>query len=180
MPRYINGLEWPTAQLDTIEDTVDLLAHHNHASVRWIGEHGARNLEVACGTDDTMTMFQTTAGNNTWGVALCLIGTGDGPFIAGMTMYALHVIHIADVAALADTDTHLIRMMWGMGTAAQAETAEQYTDIEFAPLRAGKTVPKSIMMPRVAYGTNKLWAKHWTSGENATTMDFKIGLHESD
>ncbi len=176
MPVIINGIGWT---LENIYTEVVITGRHHHGRERWLGEHGARNAEIDCGATGTMTAFQVTTGNDTWGgTPLCLIGTGDGPFVAGMTRFDAHEILVTDVAGLADTDQHYCQLIYGTGTVADAITAGQYSEFQFIPERAAAASRTNFIMPRLTYGTDKVWLRHWVTGENAVTMDFKLGLHE--
>jgi hypothetical protein len=150
---------------------------HFHNRERWIGEHTTRNAEVDCGETGRLVPFQATAGNNTWGTPLCILGTTDTPVIAAQTKFDIHRIMIIDVAVAANVISHYIQIIYGTGTAADAITAGQFSEIIVTPERAGKAEPFDIMMPRVTAG-QKAWVRHWVKSVNAPTMDFYIGLHE--
>lgn len=155
------------------------IEHHIHNRNRVIGENVSRNGELVCGAADLMAPFQITSGSDTWGgTPLCLIGTDDGPFITGMTMYDAHEIIVTDVTAGADTDVHLVQLIYGTGTVANAVSAEQYSTHILTPQRTVSVAESEVLMPRLTYGTDKLWARHWVDGESAMTMDFFIILHE--
>ncbi len=176
MPRIVNGIGWT---LENIYTTSVILQRHNHNRDRWLGEHGVRNLEIDCGATGTVAPFQNTAGNDTWSVTpLCLIGTGDGPFVTGMTRFDVHRIHIMDVAVGADLKLHYVRFVYGTGTVADAITAEQFTEICFSPERAAVSTVIELRMPRLTYGTDKVWVTHWVDGDNVPTIDFRLGVHE--
>jgi len=183
MGTVING-EWqPLEEIretteETLEDTTRLIAHITTA-VRWVGEHAIRNAEIDCGATGTMAVFQNTAGNDTWSATpLCLIGTGDGPFMAGNTHAHVHMMLVTDVAVAADTDLHYVRVIYGTGTVADAITAGQFTEVQFVPERGAAHSLVPFQLPPLAYGTGQLWLSHWVGGTNAPTMDFRIGLHE--
>ena len=176
MGTIINGAWQP---LEHIDKEVTEVEHHLHNRERWIGEHGARNLEVDCGATGTMAVFQSTAGDDAWSATpLCLIGTGDGPFITGMTKYDAHYIIITDVAVAADVKRHYCRLVYGTGTVGDAITAGQFTEFRFTPERGKAHTPIPIICPRITYGTEKLWITHWVDGVTNPTMDFTIGVHE--
>ena len=176
MPVVINGISWT---LENIYLSVIEQKRHVHNREIWIGENPARNLELVCGEASVMTPFQSTAGNDTWSVTpLCLIGTDDGPFFAGMTWFDAHRIHIMDVAVGADLTMHIMRLVYGTGTSAAAIGAMQFTEVCFTPERGAVSTAIPVIIPRLVYGTDKLWVSHWVDGVNAPTMDFKIGIHE--
>ena len=153
---------------------------HFHSREIWFGEHSSRNAEVDCGERDTMTPFQTDAGNDTWSATpLCVIGTGDVPISAGYTKLDLHRIVVVDVESTADLDIHKVQIIWGSGTVAAAISADQISDVPpFVPLRGGAFSVLDVMMPRITIGTDKVWIRHWVDGTNTATMDFFIGFHE--
>lgn len=176
MSLIVNGIAWTLENIYIGELTLE---RHHHNRERWIGEHGVRNAEIDCGATGTMAVFQNTAGNDTWSAApLCLIGTGDGPFVAGMTRFDAHLLHVVDVAVAADLNLHYLRLVYGTGTVADAITAGQFTEICFSPERGAVNTILSVRMPRLIYGTDKVWMTHWVDGENVPTIDFRMGLHE--
>jgi len=150
---------------------------HFHNRERWMGQHASVSGEVNCGQTGTLTSFQTDAGNDTWGAAVCIIGTGDTPVIAGNAKFDLHRLDISDVENAANKITHYIQIIYGTGTSADAITAGQYSEIICTPEKDGKTTPYDIIMPRVDDAT-KIWVRHWVDGVNTATMDFYVGIHE--
>lgn len=176
MPVVINGIGWT---LENIYTETVVLERHHHNRERWIGEHGVRNAEIDCGATGTQAVFQSTAGNLTWSVApLCLIGTGDGPFVTGMTRFDAHEILVVDVAVAADTVLHYCQLIYGTSTVANAIIAEQFTDFQFIPERGAVVTRIDFITPLLTYGTDKVWLRHWVDGVNAPMMDFRLGLHE--
>jgi hypothetical protein len=153
---------------------------HFHSREIWFGEHSLRDAEVDCGERDTMTPFQTDAGNDTWSVTpLCIIGTGDVPISTAYVKLDLHHVVVVDVEATADLDLHKVQLIWGSGTVANAISADQISDIPpFIPERGAAFSVMDVMMPRITIGTDKVWVRHWVDGTNTATMDFFVGFHE--
>lgn len=121
--------------------------------------------------------FAATSGNNTWGAAIPIKGTGDTPCIAGQTTFDIRELLITSLDD--ETDPWRIRIIWGTGTSADAIAAGQWTEqmIESNAVpgnRAGGA-PLSILSPRRPVA-EKLWAQVWNN-TNAEIMSFFWGAH---
>jgi len=74
--------------------------------------------------------------------------------------------------------TFLLRVIWGTGTMADAETALQYTETPSLQVAApnGQAKPVSIMMVKRPVG-EKIWIRAKNATNNAW-IDFIVGIHE--
>ena len=158
---------------------VQLIDKHIHNVDRWLGEHSSRSLEDDCGEIDTMTVFQTDAGNDGYGAAVCVIGRNDVPIVSGGVMYGAHHLAVVDVESTADLKIHKVQVVYGNGTFAAALAAGQYTDAPpFVPLRGAAFTYVDINIIRLLSGSDKVWVRHWVDGVDTGTMNFFMGLHE--
>lgn len=160
MTLWINGRDAILAEVENVE-------HHIHNREIWLGS-GA--------TEDSLTAYQITSGNNTFGTEVLLLDTGDTPIRTGRTKFDFHRIVVTDVSA---STPYILRIICGTGTVAAAETAKQYTHALVVPTGVGALVsgsPVEIMMPRLNAGT-KVWAKT-KNAVNSETISILIGLHE--
>ena len=161
----------------TEQEAFEIESHH-HSRERWCGAAAGWDgtNEVDATDPARLNPFQMDAGNDTWGTAVCIMGTSDSPIIAGMAFYDVHDVLITAVEN-AKTAHKKVRLAWG-ASYADGISAGTFTEIVFIPLsnRSG-TVPEDIRIPRLASGT-KLFAALWGFGEDTCTVDFIVGIHE--
>ena len=126
------------------------------------------------------TVYRAISGNATYGAddndEAKLIGTDDSGQ-TGMVKFDLHLIFVSAASA---TTVYGLRIVWGTGTMADAITAEQYSEILMRRNPGGgenHIVPVLLQMPRLTWGTHKVWLQVKNATDNAT-FDFYIGLHE--
>ena len=131
--------------------------------------------------EGTTNFFSAVSGNDVYGAdandEAKVIGTDDGPYKTGMVKFDLHRIFIV---TLDDDDLYFVRIVWGTGTLAAAVTAKQYSELAVANNPAGSKaggVPVEVMMPRLTYGTDKVWIQCRCATDNSE-MDFFVLLHE--
>ena len=156
------------AQVDTIEDETIEIEKHLHNVERWVG----------AGSDvTTMTAITITAGNDTWGSWVTVLGAGTTPVIAGKTKFDFNRYLVVDVDTAA---IHRIQIGWG--ATGDIVSSNQYTEIALIPTGIGANVsacPGNILMPRVTAGV-VVSARAWVSGANGDTIEVFFGLHEYD
>jgi len=150
---------------------------HLHSPERWIGAAAVPVGTTHAADNPTLTGFMTTAGNNTFGPWVLIVGSTDLPVRPGMAYADPNRVEVFDVSAQADADPHLVQFAHGTVDAATAHAAGDYTEASFVPLRGEGRAPFVMQDRRVAVG-NMVWARHWTKGENATTLEFLVGIHE--
>lgn len=165
-------------KLRRIEQEVFEIEHHLHNRERWCGAAAGWDgtNEVNATDPDRLNPFVMDAGNDTWGVPVCIIGSGDTPVIGGMTLFDPHELLVTAVEN-AKIAHKKIRLAWGTSYA-QAIIDGTFTEEVFVPLsnRGGNTA-FDLIAQRLAVGT-KVFAALWGFGEDTCTIDFIIGIHE--
>ena len=158
-----------------LEEAIEI-AKHLHSRGRFWGAVAAPDETNACEANVNRP-FAATSGDNAWGAAIPICGTGDVPVPTGLVKFDAHRLLISDLDD--DTTPWRIRFIWGTGTSADAITAEQWSEemIQSNAVpgnRAGGT-PLNFQMPRVDVGA-KLWCQVWndTDGE---ILSFFWGAH---
>ena len=164
--------------LETIQHEVIEIATHLHSN-EWLGALAASPSPPGHAAEwNTMNPFQSTAGNDTWGAWIQIIGSTDTPIHTGMTKFDLHKILVIDVAVTADLDLHIVQVGCGLN-GAQTLIDSTYTTFAFVPERGAAVTVINFQMKRCEAGQN-VWLRHWVDGTNAPTMDFVHLLHEYD
>lgn len=161
------------SDIAAVEANVDVLEDHFHCIERWYGKSAAFTEVDAA--DNRLVPFQIDSGNNAYGTAICILGSGDTPFQAGKTYFDLHKLLI--VATERANEVYKIRLTWGASEAAGI-AAGNYSTTMIYPSATLRQTPQEIRMPRIAAGT-KVWVNCWCAS-NTGTIDFYIGLHEYD
>jgi hypothetical protein len=161
---------------DLIEAAVETEKHF-HTKERWRGKLAVQTA-TNWAADTVSTPFVLTSGNNAFGTAVQILGTGDTPISAGTVKYDLHRIEVADLNNAATP--YKIRFAWGATSYADAVTAGDYTDVMFTSSVTNAnqfgSAPLDIKMRTVAAGT-KMWGAVWHATTNAT-ISFYVGIHE--
>jgi len=149
---------------------------HFHSRERWWGAVAVPDETNAIDANVTRP-YQATSGNDDWGAAIPIIGTGDVPVPAGLVKFDLHRLLITSLDD--ETDPWRIRIIYGTTNSAAAIAAGDWSEmmVEANAVpgnRAGRT-PLELQMPRQDVGT-KCWAQSWndTVGE---VMEFFIACH---
>lgn len=161
--------------LEKIGDEVYETEHHLHNRERWFGKKGTPT-GTDWGDQASLTPYRVISGNDDFGQDAGdeaeLLGVDDTPAITGMTLFDAHRVMIE---ASSNANSWVLRLVYGTGTMADAETAGQYTD--FMVTEARKGAPVEVISERGTAGATKCWLR----GKNATnnaTLDFFIGIHE--
>ena len=163
-----------------VEDSVGYLLgeieRHFHGTERWWGATGAPDETNAIAATVTVP-FVVTSGDNTWGAAIPICGTGDNPVLATDDKFDLHRILVTDLDD--DTTPWRFRVIWGTGTSGDAITAGQYSETmsmtNAVPGNRAGGSPVDIMMRRVDVGA-KCWAQCWNDTD-AEELSFFYGAH---
>ena len=150
------------AQLETILD------EHFHTVCRWRGAKVGANEVNAL--DDILTAFQIDSGNNTWGNALCIVGSSDTPIDTGMTYYHPNKVQIVDTQV---SKPYKLKFAWG-DSYADGVAAGNYTEQMSYP--SDEPPVLIIDVPRLLVGTKFFVACE--VAHNTGTLDFFIGIHE--
>lgn len=151
--------------------------HHQHSFERWLGAAGAPAGEthIADRIGTTSTAFQADAGNDTWGSWLQILGSTDTPITPAMAMYDPHRIMV--VALESANAVHFVQLALG-ASGADALTAGTYSELVFKPLSVQGQETILMIRTKVVAVTTKAWIRIWVVGQNTSTMDFFIGMHE--
>lgn len=149
---------------------------HFHSRERWWGAVAVPD-ETNAIESNVNRPYQATSGNNTWGAAIPVVGTGDVPVPSGLVKFDFHRLMVTDLDD--DTTPWKVRVIYGSGTSADAITAEQYTETMVVTNavpgnRAGGS-PIDIQMPRQDVG-DKCWVQVWND-TNGEVLSFFIGVH---
>jgi len=172
-----------TNGLDGVSNSLAYRVHeierHFHNKSRAFGKSADQS-----GTDwaleDSLTTFQAISGAGVYGAdandEAKIWGTGDATPATGDVKFDLHKIL---VVTLSVDSPYVLRLVWGTGTMANAIIAEQYSTFLVQNIVAGSKANGSeieIMMPRLTYGTDKLWLQTKCGTDNATA-DVLVKLH---
>ena len=146
---------------------------------RWFGKTAVQTA-TDWGTEASLTPFQAISGNGVFGAdgddEAQVLGTDDTPVITDKQFFMLHKLLVLTVSA---ATVYILRIVYGTGTMADAESAGQYSDVGFIrESGVGRGTPVTLKMPMLAAGT-KVWIRAKNATDNAT-IDFLIGLHEHD
>ncbi len=172
----IDDIEIAAAAID-----VDLERHdeHFHNRERWLGKLGVQTA-TDWGELASLTPYRAISGNGVFGVdandEALVLGTADTPAIAGNTLFDMHRIM---VEAASSANPFVLRIVYGAGTMADAETAGQYSDVMVTEARKGSPIPLRVI--RLNVGVDKVWIRAKNAAKNAAnnaTIDFFVGLHE--
>ena len=163
--------------VDSLSYRVMELERHFHSRERWFGISADQS-----GTDwalaGTLAPFVVTSGDNTWGAAAKILGTSDTPAIAGSVKYDPHRFLVTTVSV---ATIWKLQFIYGTGSAADAITADQYTDVYTGYDSANPTtlprVPVDLHLDRLVCAADQLWCRGWNATNSATISIF-VGIHE--
>jgi hypothetical protein len=162
-------------KLKTIEQEIYETENHLHNRERWFGKLGVQTA-TDWGDEASLAPYRAISGAGVFGAdandEALVLGTADTPATAGMTKFDAHRILVT--AASVATDW-VLRLIYGTGTMADAETAGQYTDTMIQEARKG--APMDLIMPRTDCASCKVWLRAKNATDDAT-VDFFIGIHE--
>lgn len=150
---------------------------HFHSWERWLAVAAAPNgeIKVADRIGTGTAAFRATAGNNTWGAWLQILGSSDTPVVTGGVKYDIHRLSI--VATSEVSATYFIQMGFGT-TGAQALTDNTFSSFIYRVGSAQtRETPIQVQHRRRDVGS-KAWLRTWCLTKNASTLDFYFGLHE--
>jgi len=152
---------------------------HFHNRERWFGisaDQSGNDWALEAG----LTPFQAISGDGDFGGdaddEAKVLGSDDTPVITNKHFFDIHRILVITVSA---ATAYILRIVYGTGTMADAETAKQYSDVPYIrESGVGRGRPIETMMPKLAAGT-KIWIRAKNATNNAT-IDFLAGIHEYD
>ena len=168
----VNDIE---ADVAVVEQEVYEVEKHLHNRERWFGKKAAQTA-TDWGDQASLAPYRAISGDGVFGAdtddEALVIGADDTPAIAGMTIFDAHRILIT---AASNATDWVLRIIYGEGTMAAAESAGQYTDVMVQQAKKGS--PIDVLMPRCDCAVRKLWVRAKNATNNAT-IDFFIGIHE--
>jgi hypothetical protein len=163
---------------DSLAYRIAEIERHNHSWERWMckattpsGTHFADRIGINAGA---IVPFELTAGNDTWGAWLQILGSGDTPVIPTMTKFDIHKWTTTTTDSITPWYIQI-----GFGTSgAQAVTDNTFCSFVFVPASSSdRTTPITLQTRRIAAGT-LAWARGWSVGANGKKASFMFGLHE--
>lgn len=161
---------------DSLAYRIEGIQKHFHGREFWWGALAIPGETNAIEKNVTRP-FAVTSGNDAWGAAISVIGTDDVPANAGDAYWDAHRILVTDLDD--ETDTWLVRLIWGTGTSGDAITAGQYTELmvqsNAVPGNRAGASPVDVRMPKIA-ASSRLWAQVWND-TNGEVLSFFIGVH---
>lgn len=163
------------ADLDDALAEIIEVEKHLHNRERWFGKLGSQTA-TDWGDPASLTPYRAISGNSDFGDdandEALVIGIDDSPAISGMTRFDAHRLMIA---AASHSNDWVLRIIYGTGTMAAAESANQYSDVMLTEAKKG--IPVELIMPRGTCGSTKIWLRAKSATNNAT-IDFFLGIHE--
>jgi hypothetical protein len=152
------------------------IERHFHNVERWWGAVAVPD-ETNAIEANVDRPFAATSGNDTWGTAIPICGTGDQPAVTGDVKFDCHRVFVTDLDD--DTTPWRLRIIWGTGTSGEAIAAGQWTEVmvmtNAVPGNRAGASPADVIMRRVDVGA-KLWAQAWNA-TNSEVMSFFWGAH---
>ena len=154
---------------------VEEIDRHFHVRERWWGAVAVPDAANAIDVNVNRP-FVAISGDNTWGTAISILGTGDDVGIGADPYFDPHRVLFVDFNG--NATAWRMRFIWGTGTSADAIIAGQWSEIMVinavaGPFAAG--VPSDIKHIRIAVGL-KMWAQVWNATD-AEELDFFYGTH---
>jgi len=160
---------------DSLAYLVEEIDRHFHVRERWWGAAETPSETNAIDVNVNRP-FVAISGNNVWGTAIPILGTGDDVGIGDDPYFDPHRVLFVDFNG--NATAWRVRFIWGTGTSADAITAGQWSEIMVINAVAGPFavgVPSEIKHVRIAVGL-KMWAQVWNV-TNVAELDFFYGTH---
>ena len=154
----------------------DLIEHddHFHNDELWWGVNDAPN-ETNAIESNVDQPFTAASGNNTWGVAIPVIGSKDNPAKIWQTRFDMHRIAISGV----DNGTPWkLRFLYGDQSLEEAAQARRYTETVSIASGVGSNIgagPSELRLPILPVGW-RVWCQVWNQ-TNLDTISFFVGVH---
>lgn len=157
---------------ESAADEAEVVEEHLHGTDRWYGIK-VPQTDTSWADATSMTAFQATSGNNTWGPALKVFGSADTLENPSFTYGDFgEILPVSNSSAT----VYRIRFIWGSSDNLTAINAGQWTEAMF--IRSNADNNRKIMQirsPRIPV-TDKIWCQIWNASNNAT-LDFYISAH---
>lgn len=154
------------------------LERHFHGREKWFGLASSPSAEThrADRMNGTKAPFRLTAGNNTFGNWIQVLGSSDTPVKSGMAYFDFHRVLVTNTDS---TAVFIVQAIAGESADFAAKlAAEEFTEFAFKSVsNADDSGITEFMTSRVAAGT-KIWMRCANIGNNGKIMDLYFGLHE--
>lgn len=165
------------ATLEDVEAEVEEVERHLHGRHRFWGAVAVPD-ETNAIESNVDRPFAAASGNNDWGAAIPICGTGDSPApLASDTYFDAHTILVTDMDD--DTTPWKVRFIWGTTNSAAAIAAGDWSEemvmSNAVPGNRAGGSPITFMMDRVTVGS-KMWAQAWND-TNGEVLSFFYGAH---
>jgi hypothetical protein len=159
---------------------------HLHHKAHWYGKRAVQTATLwADGA--TLLPYVVTSGNNTWSTDntdfALLFGTGDVLTELGAGILGGDFNEILVTANSSDTP-YKLRILWGTGTTAEAEAANQYSETMYMKkstdsIRIVRNFTTPVIPITMGGLPIKIWMSTWNASNDAT-LSFLIGVHGYD
>ncbi len=149
---------------DVILREAEIIDHHLHNKEHWYG---------AGAVEDSLTGYNIISGNGIFGTEVEIFSSAFA--MAGMLSYDFHRIIPLTISS---ATVYMIRIIWGLGTVADAESAGQYTTFPIISSGVGANIdglPEDIINKRINFG-NTVWMKCKNNTDSAT-ITLLAGIH---
>jgi len=165
-------------QIEVIEQGMEQIYSHQHNMEKWIGLAAVPNGEIhrADLMNGVILPFRLIAGNNDFGAWVQILGSSDTPIKAGMTKASGHRFMVTSTNS---TSQYIIQAIPGESADLAANIlAKNFTMFPYiAATNNNDSGISDILAGRIDSGT-KAWWRVACVGQNATTLDFYLGIHE--
>jgi len=163
---------------DSLAYKVNELERHFHNREKWMGAATTPSGEthVADRMVGGISPFTLTAGNDTFGSWVQLLGSADTPVSSGMIKLDAHRVLVTSTNS---TNVYILQIIAGESADfAALLTNELFSESPYVAASnnndAGIT---DVMVSRTPVGT-KVWARAACIGASGTTISFYFGIHE--
>ncbi len=149
---------------DVILREAKILNNHYHNKEHWYG---------AGGVEDSLTGYNIISGNGIFGAETEIFSSAFA--MTGKLSFDFHRISPMTISS---ATVYIIRIIWGMGTVADAESAGQYTAFPIISSGVGANIdglPENIINKRINFG-NTVWMK-CKNNTNLATITLLAGIH---
>ena len=175
-PGYINDevMRATIPTIDEILEEVEEIDDHVHNDELWWGSVAVPTQDTAC-ESNVDRPFTLASGNDTWGVAVPIIGRLDNPVKSWQTKFDLHRVAISEVD---NATPWKIRFLYGNQSLEEAAQAQRWTETMSIASGIGSNIgagPSDMRMPILPVGWI-VWAQCWNATLN-DTISFFVGAH---
>ena len=170
--------EKTSPQQRTILEETNEIERHLHSQEKWFGAATTPSGEthIADRMVGGIDPFTLTAGNDTFGAWLQVLGSSDTPVSTGMTKFDAHRFMVTSTDS---TLPFIIQIATGESAGLAAKiAAEEFTEAPYvSATNNNDSGIQDILSIRISAG-EKVWARAACIGGNGNTIDFYYGIHE--